>query len=53
MELAKDFGTRLADKLKVPVYFYEDAQDQPHRKTIRQNREGEYEDLPRKVEGVF
>ncbi len=49
VELAKEFGEKLAAEFHVPVYFYECAQKQEHRKTIRQIREMEYEGLQEKV----
>jgi glutamate formiminotransferase / formiminotetrahydrofolate cyclodeaminase len=41
--LARRFGQRVGEELGVPVYLYEEAQDQPHRKALRQIRAGEYE----------
>jgi glutamate formiminotransferase/formiminotetrahydrofolate cyclodeaminase len=46
---AREFGRRLADELGVPVYLYEGAAEQDHRRTLRQIRAGEYEGLADKV----
>jgi glutamate formiminotransferase / formiminotetrahydrofolate cyclodeaminase len=43
VELSRRFGRRVGEELGVPVYLYEEAQDQPHRKALRQIRAGEYE----------
>jgi glutamate formiminotransferase / formiminotetrahydrofolate cyclodeaminase len=43
VELSRRFGARVGEELGVPVYLYEEAQDQPHRKALRQIRAGEYE----------
>jgi glutamate formiminotransferase/formiminotetrahydrofolate cyclodeaminase len=47
--LAREFARRLADELGVPVYLYEEAASQPHRKSLRQIRAGEYEGLADKL----
>ncbi|KYQ90707.1 formimidoyltransferase-cyclodeaminase [Tieghemostelium lacteum] len=46
---AKEFGRRVADELKVPIFLYEEASTQPHRKQLRQIRQGEYEGLKEKL----
>lgn len=45
VELSRCFGERVGRELGVPVYLYEEAQSQPHRKELRQIRQGEYEGL--------
>jgi glutamate formiminotransferase / formiminotetrahydrofolate cyclodeaminase len=42
---ARDFGARAAAELGVPIFLYEEAASQPHRRSLRQIREGEYEAL--------
>jgi glutamate formiminotransferase/formiminotetrahydrofolate cyclodeaminase len=46
---AKEFGRRAADTLGVPVYLYEAAATDPHRKTLKQIRAGEYEGLAERI----
>ena len=46
---AKEFGRRLAETLGVPVYLYEAASQQPHRKSLKQIRAGEYEGLADRI----
>ncbi len=50
VELAKEFGAKLAEELRVPVYFYEHAQDKEYRKTVNQIRKREYEGLQDQVQ---
>jgi len=47
--LAKEFGRRCAEELGVPVYLYEHASQQTHRKTLTQIRDGEYEGVAAKI----
>ena len=47
--LARDFGRRAAEELAIPVYLYEAAASQPHRRTLSQIRAGEYEGLAEKI----
>src|SRR5436853_4416005 len=42
---AEEFGRRAAAELGIPVYLYEAASRQEHRRTLRQIRAGEYEGL--------
>lgn len=42
---AKEFGRRLAEELGVPVFLYERAATQEHRRSLKQIRAGEYEGL--------
>jgi glutamate formiminotransferase/formiminotetrahydrofolate cyclodeaminase len=50
VELSRRFGQRVGDELGVPVYLYEEAQQQPHRKALAQIRKGEYEGIPDRIE---
>jgi glutamate formiminotransferase/formiminotetrahydrofolate cyclodeaminase len=47
--LARRFGKRVAEELGVPVYLYEEAQPEAHRKALRDIRSGEYEGLRTKI----
>jgi glutamate formiminotransferase/formiminotetrahydrofolate cyclodeaminase len=47
--VAHELGRRLADELGVPVYLYEHAATQEHRRTLSQIRAGEYEGLAGKI----
>jgi glutamate formiminotransferase / formiminotetrahydrofolate cyclodeaminase len=49
VELSRRFGQRVGEELGVPVYLYEEAQDQQHRKAMRQIRSGEYEGLADRI----
>jgi glutamate formiminotransferase/formiminotetrahydrofolate cyclodeaminase len=46
---ALEFGRRAADELAVPVYLYEAAARQEHRKSLKQIRAGEYEGLAERI----
>jgi glutamate formiminotransferase/formiminotetrahydrofolate cyclodeaminase len=46
---ARAFGERLGSELGVPVYLYEEAASQAHRKSLKQIRAGEYEGLGEKL----
>jgi len=46
---ARDFGSRAAEELGIPVYLYERAATQPHRTSLTQIRAGEYEGLAEKL----
>lgn len=46
---ALEFGRRAANELGIPVYLYEAAARQEHRRTLRQIRAGEYEGLAAKI----
>lgn len=46
---AQEFGRRLAEELRVPVFLYEAASQQEHRKALKQIRAGEYEGLADKL----
>jgi glutamate formiminotransferase / formiminotetrahydrofolate cyclodeaminase len=47
--LARRFGERVAEELGVPIYLYEEAQGQEHRRELRQIRSGEYEGLQARI----
>jgi glutamate formiminotransferase/formiminotetrahydrofolate cyclodeaminase len=47
--LAREFGRRAAEELGIPVYLYEAAATQEHRRTLSQIRAGEYEGLAEKI----
>ncbi len=49
VELAREFGSRAAEELGIPVYLYEEAQEKEYRKKLPQIREGEYEGLAEKI----
>jgi glutamate formiminotransferase/formiminotetrahydrofolate cyclodeaminase len=49
VELARRFGSRVGEELGVPVYLYEEAQPQAHRKALRDIRSGEYEGLKTRI----
>lgn len=46
---AKAFASRAAEELGVPIYLYEAASQQAHRKSLKQIRAGEYEGLTDKL----
>jgi glutamate formiminotransferase/formiminotetrahydrofolate cyclodeaminase len=46
---AREFGRRAAALLGIPVYLYEAAAREDHRRTLRQIRAGEYEGLAEKI----
>jgi glutamate formiminotransferase / formiminotetrahydrofolate cyclodeaminase len=48
-ELSRRFGERVGEELGVPIYLYEEAQPQAHRKAMRQIRSGEYEGLAERI----
>jgi glutamate formiminotransferase / formiminotetrahydrofolate cyclodeaminase len=49
VRLAHDLGSRVADELGVPVYFYEEAATRPERRNLATIRAGEYEGLAEKL----
>jgi glutamate formiminotransferase len=49
VNLARLFGRRVGDELKIPVYLYEEAATRPERKNLATIRKGEYEALPEKL----
>jgi glutamate formiminotransferase/formiminotetrahydrofolate cyclodeaminase len=46
---AREFGRRLAEELRVPVFLYGAAATAPHREALRDVRAGEYEGLADKL----
>jgi glutamate formiminotransferase / formiminotetrahydrofolate cyclodeaminase len=46
---AEEFGRRAAAELGIPVFLYEEASQQGHRKSLKQIRAGEYEGLAQKL----
>jgi len=46
---AKSFGQRVAEELGIPIYLYEAAATEAHRKSLKQIRAGEYEGLAEKI----
>lgn len=46
---ARDYGSRAAQELGIPIYLYEAAATQAHRRSLRQIRAGEYEGLAEKI----
>lgn len=49
VELAKQFGRRVGDELRIPVYLYEEAAMRPERRNLANVRKGEYEGLAEKL----
>ncbi|RDD40180.1 Formimidoyltransferase-cyclodeaminase [Trichoplax sp. H2] len=49
VQCAKEFGSLLADKLKVPVFLYGFASSTDYRSSVPQIRNGEYEGLKEKL----
>jgi glutamate formiminotransferase/formiminotetrahydrofolate cyclodeaminase len=49
VECSKRYGKRVGEELGVPVYLYEEASNNPKRKSLRQIRAGEYEGLKDKI----
>jgi glutamate formiminotransferase / formiminotetrahydrofolate cyclodeaminase len=47
--LAHALGRRVADELRIPVYFYEEAALSPERRNLAAIRQGEYEGLAEKL----
>jgi len=48
--LARRLGERVGNELSIPVYLYEFAATEPHRRNLADIREGEYEGLAKKIE---
>jgi glutamate formiminotransferase/formiminotetrahydrofolate cyclodeaminase len=49
VECAKKYGERVGKELEVPVYLYEEASNNPERKSLKQIRSGEYEGIKDKI----
>ena len=50
--LAKDLGREVADRFKIPVYFYEFAASTEARRDLAVVRKGEFEGFPEKIQKV-
>ena len=50
VEISKQFGNLIAEKLNIPVYLYEYSATRPERKNLSEIRKGEYEGLPEKLQ---
>lgn len=50
VELSQQFAERLARELSVPVYLYEESQENKDKKSLSKIREGNYEGLQEKVQ---
>jgi glutamate formiminotransferase / formiminotetrahydrofolate cyclodeaminase len=48
-DLARAYGKRVGEELKLPVYLYEAAASRPERTNLAAVRKGEYEALPEKM----
>ncbi|MEA1965041.1 MAG: glutamate formimidoyltransferase [Candidatus Aerophobetes bacterium] len=49
VKLARDLGEEVAEKLKIPVYLYEEAAIRPERKNLENIRRGGYETLKKEI----
>jgi glutamate formiminotransferase / formiminotetrahydrofolate cyclodeaminase len=49
VRLAKQYGKRVGEELKIPVYLYEEAATTAVRRNLASVRKGEYEGLPAKL----
>jgi len=49
IQLAKELGERVARELRIPVYLYEQAAQNPERENLANIRKGEYEGLQEKL----
>ncbi len=49
VDCAKRYAKRAAEELNIPIYLYEEASDNPKRKTLSQIRAGEYEAIKDKI----
>lgn len=50
VEISKQFGKAISQKLHIPVYLYEEASDKAWRKSLSDIRKGEYEGLSGKLQ---
>jgi len=50
VDLARSLGKRIGDELEIPVFLYEEACDQPHRKPLEAIRRGGLPDLASRME---
>jgi glutamate formiminotransferase/formiminotetrahydrofolate cyclodeaminase len=49
IQLANEYGKRVARELHIPIYLYEAAAKRPERRNLADIRKGEYEGLPDKL----
>lgn len=49
VKISEEFGKRVAEELKLPVYLYEASARKPERKNLSNIRKGEYEGLEEKL----
>ncbi|HCR38757.1 MAG: Glutamate formiminotransferase [Synergistales bacterium 58_81] len=49
VQIAREFGRRLYEKFKVPVYYYEEAATRPEMKNLENIRKGQYEGLKKAI----
>jgi glutamate formiminotransferase / formiminotetrahydrofolate cyclodeaminase len=49
VQLARNYGKRVGDELRIPVYLYEEASTTPDRRNLAAVRKGEYEGLATKL----
>ncbi len=49
VECSKKYGKRVGEELGVPVYLYEEASNNPARKSLKQIRQGEYEGIKDRI----
>jgi glutamate formiminotransferase / 5-formyltetrahydrofolate cyclo-ligase len=49
VELARDVGQSIAERLDVPVFLYEEASSSEHRRRLEDIRRGQFEQLPAKM----
>jgi glutamate formiminotransferase/formiminotetrahydrofolate cyclodeaminase len=49
VQISKKYAKEISEKLNLPVYLYESAQEKSYRKNLADIRKGEYEGLPEKL----
>lgn len=49
VEISKEYGKIISEKLNIPIYLYEYSASKPERKNLADIRKGEYEGLPDKL----
>lgn len=50
VRLANEFGKRVGNELRIPIYLYEEAATTPERRNLSKIRKGEYEGLSEKLQ---
>jgi glutamate formiminotransferase / formiminotetrahydrofolate cyclodeaminase len=53
VQLAKKLGQRVGEELKIPVYLYAEAAQEPQRQNLADVRQGEYEALAERMRNGF